>query len=97
VVRPAWSVIEAFGDRRIELRGVLGEDIARMADLLRRCRNAVMYVPKKPILLDDRIEDLVREPSSAETIRRIHRGLGRLFIDEFKRQNEETTPAPAVR
>jgi hypothetical protein len=84
-----WSVLEAFRDRRLDIRGAFLEDITRMSDLLRRCRNAVLHVPAAGDLLDRRIDELVKEPESATTLRRIHRGVGRLFIEEFKRQTSD--------
>ena len=84
-----WSVVEAcivpVEGREIEIRGPFREDIDRMADILRRCRNAVLHVPRSGELLDDRIAQLVAEQGSPDALRRIHRGFGRLFIEEFKR------------
>ena len=84
-----WSVVEACLEpnegRSIDLRGPFRVDIDRMADLLRRCRNAVLHVPRSGDLLDTRIQNLVSEPGSATVIRRIHRGFARLFLEEFRR------------
>jgi hypothetical protein len=85
-----WSVLEAFKDRSLDIRGPFLEDVKRMTDLLRRCRNAVMHVPAEGQLLDRRIDELVKEPESAVVIRRIHRGVGRLFVEEFKRQTKDS-------
>ena len=57
----------------------------RSATRSRHNRNAVLHVlhvPEKSTLLDKRIEQLVTVPDSPTTIRRIHRGFGRLFIEE---------------
>ena len=81
-----WSVLESFNDRAIEIRGPFLDDLRGMSNLLRRCRNAVMHVPQEGQLLDPRINELVKEPNAATTIRRIHRGVGRMFIEEFKLQ-----------
>jgi hypothetical protein len=89
-----WSVLEAFGDRKVTIRGPLQQDVELMADLLRRCRNAVMHVPGNGKLLDSRIENLVKEPGSAVVIRRIHRGVSRLFIEEFNRRTKESEHDP---
>src|SRR4051812_34931298 len=42
-----WSIIEALrDDRNVQLRDPLGSDIEAIADPLRRCRNAVLHVPR---------------------------------------------------
>jgi hypothetical protein len=82
-----WSVIEACvggGGRGLDIKGPFREDIDRMSDLLRRCRNAVMHVPGPGQLLDERIVKLVSEPDAVTFIRRIHRGFGRMFLESFK-------------
>jgi hypothetical protein len=84
-----WSVLEGLRARKVDIRGPLLEDIDGMADRLRRCRNAVMHVPDSGQLLDPRIEDLVTPPESAIAIRRIHRGVSRLFIEEIKRRTND--------
>ena len=87
-----WAVIEAcIDDRHIDIRGPLREDITQMSDRLRRCRNAVLHVPRSGELLEDRIQAHVAEHDSAATFRRIHRGFGRLFIDESARQQRQAT------
>ena len=84
-----WSVLEAIGERKLDIRGPFLEDINQMTDLLRRCRNGVMHVPPKGRLLDRRIDEIVKEPESPDVIRRIHRGIGRLFVEEFKRLSND--------
>jgi hypothetical protein len=82
-----WSVIEAFQDRGIDIRGPLQSDISAVADLLRRCRNAVLHVPQKTdTSLDQRIQALVADTENATTVRRISGGFGRLFLEEFQRR-----------
>ena len=57
-----WSVLEASiapRGRDLDIRGPFRHDIERIADLLRRCRNAVMHAPRPGELLDARIQDLV--------------------------------------
>jgi hypothetical protein len=76
-----WSVIEAFDEREIELRGPFAADIAEIGDTLRQCRNAVFHVPSKQNH-DPRLFRLMFVPNSALTIRRISTGFGRLFIEE---------------
>ncbi len=87
-----WAVIEACidpdEDRNVDIRGPFRHDIEQMSGLLRRCRNAVLHVPRSGGLLDARIQELVAEPNSAITLRRIHRGFGRLFLDEFRRTRQ---------
>jgi hypothetical protein len=89
-----WSVLEAVADRKLDVRGPFLEDVNRMTDLLRRCRNAVMHVPAEGRLLDRRIDELVTEPDSAVVIRRIHSGVGRLFFEELKRRTKDSKPRP---
>jgi hypothetical protein len=45
--RCSCGVIEAFGERGIELQGRFGEEIASMSEPLRRCRNAVFRVSSR--------------------------------------------------
>lgn len=91
-----WGLIEACQkDRGLPLLGVFKADIEGISDLLRRCRNAVLHVPKGKELLDDRIADLVGGVS-AITIRRIHRGFGRLFHEEMVRRTAENNAAQAL-
>jgi hypothetical protein len=63
-----WSVIEACvapaGGRDLDIRGPFRQDIEKISDLLRRCRNAVMHVPGSGELLDARIDRLVSEPEA---------------------------------
>ena len=88
-----WSVIEScLKDRSLDFRGAFKADIDEVSDRLRLSRNAVLHVPKKNQLLDERIEDLVGNVS-AITIRRIHRGFGRMFHDEMVRRTAENNAA----
>ena len=91
-----WSTVESLLDRKIDIRGSFGADIAAMSEALRRCRNAVMHVPRKNALLDHRIETLVTVGDSPATLRRIHGGIGRLFREEFQRQTAESQAAAAL-
>jgi hypothetical protein len=90
-----WAVIEACIDenegRNIDIRGRFRDDIDKLALALRCCRNAILHVPRSGSLLDDRILKLVSEPESARTLRRISRGFGRLFLEEFKRREQAKT------
>jgi hypothetical protein len=93
-----WSVIEACvgpGGRDVDIRGSFRHDITAMSDLLRRCRNAVMHVPPPGELLDPRIQHLVAERDSATVIRRIHRALGKMFLEAFQRDNAADGRQPA--
>lgn len=72
--------------RNVDIRGRFRDDINNTSEILRRCRNAILHVPRSGELLDARIQDLVAQPDSATTLRRIHRGFGRLFLEEFRRQ-----------
>jgi len=87
-----WSVIEALEERHIDLRGPLREDIDHVSDALRRCRNAIMHVPRDNSLLDRRIEQLVSMPEAVVRIRRVHHGLGRLLREEVQRQSAAPPP-----
>jgi hypothetical protein len=90
-----WSVIEATTARKIDLRGAFNADIAEASPKLRKCRHAIMHVPDANELLDERIADLVGGVS-ATTIRRIHRGFGRLFREEMVRRTAENKAAQAL-
>jgi hypothetical protein len=91
-----WSVIEACTrERKIDLRGALKADIDEVSPKLKQCRHAIMHVPKSNELLDERIADLVGGVS-ATTIRRIHRGFGRLFHAEMQRRTAENLTAQAL-
>ncbi len=87
-----WSIVESCivpeEGRNLDLRGMLRDDIDRLGPLLRRCRNAVLHVPRKGEYYDDRIHQLVAEPGSALTLRRIHRAFGRMFLEEFRRREQ---------
>jgi hypothetical protein len=75
-----WAVIESFQARGVEFRGALAADIDHLSVTLRRCRNAVFHVPTRPH--DPRYFELMQLPDSAETMRRVSSGLGRLFWEE---------------
>lgn len=84
-----WSVIEALrDDRKIEMRSPLGSDIDAIADLLRRCRNAVLHVPRSGDYFDQRITDLIAYPDSVRLVRTVHGSLGRLLLEEMRRRRE---------
>lgn len=85
-----WAVIEALTEpkegRSVELRGHLSRDIERVRKALKRCRNAVLHVSRTGKYFDDRLSDLM-SPENAITLRRIHGGLGRIFLEEFRRRS----------
>jgi hypothetical protein len=85
-----WAVIEACTSpkegRNVEFRGSFKDDILRVSDILRLCRNAVLHVPKSGAYVDDRLLNLVSEPGSAAVLRRIHAGFGRLLLEELQRR-----------
>jgi hypothetical protein len=87
-----WSVIEACSDpgegRCLDIRGPFHDDINQVGKLLKRCRNAVLHVPRSGELLDDRIEKLVAERETAFILRRIHRGFAQMFLEEFQRRKQ---------
>jgi len=76
-----WSVIEAFEERHIEIRGPMSADIDYVSDTLRRCRNVVFHVSSKN-QHDVRLYELMGLPDSAAAIMRISTGFGRMFIEE---------------
>ena len=92
-----WAVVEACIDpkegRNIDLRGPFRADIDGMAYLLRRCRNAILHVPRSGDYLDARIQDLVSDSEAATKVRRIHRAFGRLLLAESKRREGEVLHA----
>jgi hypothetical protein len=87
-----WSIVESCTvpeeGRNLDFRGKVRDDINRLGPLLRRCRNAILHVPRKGKYYDDRIHDLVAEPDSTLTLQRLHRGLGRMFLEEFRRREQ---------
>ena len=85
-----WAVIEGFNEREIQLLGRLAEDVERISDGLRRCRNAVFHIPRDEYY-DQRLFEFMREPDSAATLRRISSGFGRLFIEEFDHRGIDGT------
>jgi hypothetical protein len=91
-----WSVIQACVDpkesRNIDIRGRFRDDIDHLTPTLRSCRNAILHVPRSGVLLDERIVQLVSIPGSALTLRRITRGFGRLFLEEFNRLDVSKSP-----
>jgi len=85
-----WSVIEAFTERNIDIRGPLKADVDQVSNVLRRCRNAVLHVPRNTSSrLDERIQELVANTETAATVRRISRGFGQMLVEELKRRTKE--------
>lgn len=83
-----YSVVEACispdEKREIPIAGRFREDIDSVSDTLRRCRNAVMHVPKSGNdYLDPRLQQFMATPDIIERVTRIHNGFSRLFLDEF--------------
>jgi hypothetical protein len=76
-----WSVIEAFDERQIEIRGPMRADIDYVSGTLRRCRNVVFHVSSRS-QNDARLYGLMQLPDSAAAISRISTGFGRVFIEE---------------
>lgn len=85
-----YSLIEGCRKRRIDLRGHFHSDVDAMKGILKPFRNAVFHVPWDRYH-DDRLSALfLSAQTSADRIRRVHRGFGRLFLEEFARR----TPKP---
>lgn len=83
-----WAVIEALcEDRRIEFVSPLSDDLATISDPLRRCRNAVMHVPRSGDYFDQRILDLLSLPSSVRLVRTVHTAFGRLLLEEMQQRS----------
>ena len=53
---------------------------------LRRCRNAVLHVPRSGEYFDQRIIDLLGYPDSVGLIRTVHSAVGRLLLEEMRRR-----------
>jgi hypothetical protein len=88
-----WAVIESFQERGVEFRGQLAADVEYVSAALRRCRNAIFHVPKRPH--DPRYFALMRLPDSTETMHRLSWGIGRLFIEEQQARGLRTdAPRP---
>ena len=85
---------EAFGALLGKEDGRSSRPACATSDTLRR--NAVLHVPEKSELLDKRIEQLMTVPDSPTTIGRIHRGFGRLLIEEFRRRSAENEARAAL-
>lgn len=77
-----WSVIEGFDERQVDIRGPMREDIARVSEPLRHCRNVVFHVSSKD-QHDPRLFELMHNPDSAYVISRISTGFGRMFLEEI--------------
>lgn len=85
-----WSVVECLTvDRSIEFLDPLAADIESMSDLLRRCRNSVMHVPKDGSYYDDRITAMLEHEGAPEKIRLIHASLGQLLVREMRRRRAD--------
>ena len=82
-----WAVIEALHvDRGIEFGEPLGTDIVDISDPLRRCRHAVLHVPRKDDYFDKRILELMAHPDGPRLLSNTHRALGRLLLEEIQRR-----------
>jgi hypothetical protein len=85
-----WALIEAFQDRKIQLRGRLGQDVWEIADGLRLARNATFHVSKKAYW-DSRLNQplMADRYGTPPRISRIHNGLGNMILDELKARHAE--------
>jgi hypothetical protein len=90
-----WAIIESFQERDVEFRGQLAADIEHVGATLKRCRNAVFHVPKRPH--DPRYFALMRLPDSTETMHRISWGIGRLFLEEQQARGLRRTASAGTR
>ena len=92
-----WAVIEACIDvkegRKIDIRGKFRDDIQELSPVLRRCRNAILHIPRGGKYFDERMGSLVLKKDSVVTLRRISTGFGRLFLEEFARRKGEVSSA----
>jgi hypothetical protein len=89
-----WAVIEAMQDREIDLRDPLDADVREIGCLLRKCRNAVLHVPRSGEYVDQRILDLMAHPESPHLLRTVHRAFGRMFLEELERRKEQREQRP---
>ena len=94
-----WTVIEACIDpkegRNLDFRGRFRGDIDAVAETLKRCRNAVLHVPRSSDYVDKRLQALVALPNSAIILRRVAFGFGRLFLDEFRHRDVQIQVEPS--
>lgn len=90
-----YALIEACLDRlegrQVDLRGLFRADIDAMRDTLRGFRNSVFHVPRDKYLDRRLLEFFMNHASRADCIRRVHRGFGRLFIEEYGRRGIQPT------
>jgi hypothetical protein len=77
-----WSVIEALEERGVVLQGRLADDVQKISDGLRRCRNAIFHIPRVDYY-DARMFKFMEDPDSGPRIRRISDALGWLLLEEF--------------
>lgn len=84
-----WTVIEGFEDRKIVLRDPLLSDVMSLGDSLRRCRNAVLHIPRADDYVDQRIHALLENDESVPLIRTVHSSYGRLLIEEMQQRYED--------
>lgn len=82
-----WALVEGLKDRKIELRGRLGDDVDRVADGLRLARNATFHVSRNAYW-DARLHQPLMADKEATPPRtsRIYNGLGNMILAELKRR-----------
>jgi hypothetical protein len=79
--------------RVVDIRGLFGDEVDAMTSTLGRFRNAVFHVPRRDYH-DRRLLDLFgRDETGAARIRRVHRGFGRLFLEEAEARRREKLAA----
>jgi hypothetical protein len=81
------AVIEACTDpgqrRQLDFRGEFQADLVALGPDFRRFRNAVFHVPAD--YNDPRLEKfMTADTSIVDRIRRVHRGFGRLLLEEWQ-------------
>jgi hypothetical protein len=85
-----WALIEGIRVRRIRLGPPMSTDIRRIAEPLRESRNASFHIGRHDTSWDLRFFAVMEDPSSAETILRVHKGFARLFFEEAQARGVES-------
>lgn len=90
------AVIEAATDpaekRTLDFRGEFQADLANLGPDFKRFRNAVFHVPMKDFNDPRLVKIMTGDPAIADRIRRVHRGFGRLFLEEWKARKPQPNP-----
>ena len=86
-----WSVIEGVQKHAVMIQGAFREDLRKVREPLHDARNAVMHV-SEDAYYDDRLFRIMAKPDSAMTVRRVHKGYARLFLEELRARKQGRPP-----